>query len=125
MSTTFWIQFMGVIFGLAMMYFTFVKFKRKELTSLSLIVWFIIWMVIIAVAIVPSVLDPIIAPLHFYRRLDFFVVLGFFVLLWLGFYSYSLVRKMEQKLEQFVRTDALNQAKEKDSKADGTEKHQP
>ena len=32
-STTFWIQFLGIIFGLIMMYFTFVKFKRKEISS--------------------------------------------------------------------------------------------
>lgn len=108
MTTTFWIQFIGVIFGAAMLYFTFVKYKRKELTSTELGMWISIWLLLIAVAIIPNILDPIIAPLNFYRRLDFFVVLGFFVLLGLGFYNYSTVKKMEKKLEQYVRQDALN-----------------
>lgn len=111
MTTTFWIQFSGVLFGVVMMYFTFVKFKRKELSPATTIVWFLIWIGIVAVAIVPGILDPIIAPLHFYRRLDFFVVLGFFVLLGLGFYNYSTVKRMERKLEHFVRKEALGEIK--------------
>jgi len=111
MTTTFWIQFIGVLFGIVMMYFTFVKFKRKELTPITTIIWFVIWVGLLAVAIIPGILDPIIAPLNFYRRLDFFVVFGFFVLLGLGFYNYGMVRKMERKLEQFVRDDALKEVK--------------
>ncbi|HLC52805.1 MAG TPA: DUF2304 domain-containing protein [Candidatus Nanoarchaeia archaeon] len=106
-STTFWIQFLGVIFGSLMSYFTFVKFKRKELTELELIAWMAGWTVLIFLAIVPSILDLVIAPLHFYRRLDFFVVIGFFVLLGVGFYNYSIVKKMERKLTIFIRKEAL------------------
>jgi len=112
MTTTFWIQFSGVLFGAAMLYFTFVKYKRKELTSLELGMWFGTWLTLIAVAIIPNILDPIIAPLNFYRRLDFFVVIGFFILLGLGFYNYSAVKKMEKKLEQYVRQDAITTQKQ-------------
>lgn len=107
MSTTFWIQFLGVIFGLGMMYFTFVKFKRKELSRTELMVWFTGWIILIIIALFPFALDRIIAPLHFYRRLDFFVVLGFFVLLGLSFFNYSTLKKMEKKVEVFVRREAL------------------
>lgn len=110
LNTTFWIQFLGVIFGVAMMYFTFVKYKRKELTKLELLVWFSGWVLLAVIAFFPSALDTIIDPLHFYRRLDFFVVLGFFVLLALGFYNYSSTKKMERKVEQFVRGETLQQA---------------
>ncbi len=115
MSTTFWIQFSGVLFGVAMLYFTFVKYKRKELSPVELGMWFGIWLLLICIALIPNFLDPIIEPLNFYRRLDFFVVLGFFVLLGLGFYNYSTVKKMEKKLEQYVRQDALHQPQPKQS----------
>jgi len=114
MSTTFWIQFLGVIFGLGMMYFTFVRYKRKEINGIELSVWFTGWILLIAVAIIPFILDPIIAPLNFYRRLDFFVVLGFFVLLGLSFFNYTTMRKMEKKLERFVRAEALREEKPKE-----------
>ena len=113
LSTTFWIQFLGIIFGSGMIYFTFVKFKRKELSILEFWVWLTGWITLILLAIFPGVLDFIIEPLNFYRRLDFFVVLGFFVLLSLVFYNYSTVKKMERKLEIFVRREAF---KEQDSK---------
>ncbi len=116
MSTTFWIQFLGVLFGAGMMYFTFVKYKRKELGRLELAVWFTGWLLIILVAIIPFILDPIIAPLNFYRRLDFFVVFGFFVLLGIGFYNYSRLKKIERKVESFVRREALNEAERADKK---------
>ena len=110
MSTTFWVQFLGVAFGIVMMYFTFVKFKRKELNNTELIVWFSGWILLMLMALFPFALDSIIGKLNFYRRLDFFVVLGFFVLLGLAFYNYSLVRKMEKKIEAFVRQQAITDA---------------
>jgi len=113
MSTTFWIQFLGVIFGASMMYFTFVKYKRKELSRFELLVWFTGWIAMVTVALVPFALDPIIHPLNFYRRLDFFVVLGFFVLLGLGFFNYTTVKKMERKVEIFVRGEAFQETERK------------
>lgn len=109
LNTTFWIQLLGFIFGVAMIYFSFVKYKRKELNRPEFLVWLSCWVLLLIIAITPSALDPLIAPLHFYRRLDFFVVLGFFVLLMLGFQNFSSVRKMEKKLEKFVREDALKE----------------
>lgn len=109
LNTTFWIQLLGVIFGLAMIYFTFVKYKRKELNHTEFLFWIGCWALLLIIAIIPSALDPIIAPLHFYRRLDFFVVLGFFVLLLLGFHSYTSLKRLEKKLEKFVRDDALKE----------------
>ena len=107
MSTTFWIQSLGCFFGLSMMYFTFVKYKRRELNKFELMVWSTCWILLIIVALVPFALDAIIQPLNFYRRLDFFVVFGFFVLLGLGFFNYSTVRKLERKIEAFVREEAM------------------
>lgn len=106
-NTTFWIQFLGVIFGAAMIYFTFVKYKRKELNRREFLFWLGCWLLLIVMAIIPYALDFIIAPLHFYRRLDFFVVLGFFVLLMMGFHNYASLKKMEKKLERVVREEAL------------------
>lgn len=110
LSTTFWIQFLGVTFGSAMMYFTFVKYKRRELNPVEFLAWSCCWILLITIALVPFALDSIIHNLNFYRRLDFFVVVGFFVLLGVGFYNYGTVKKMERKLEVFVRREALQNA---------------
>jgi hypothetical protein len=109
-STTFWIQFLGVMFGGAMFYFTYIKFKRKEINHFEVWAWSIGWIILILTAIAPYSLDSIIAPLNFYRRLDFFVVIGFFVLLGLGFYNYSIVKKLDKKMEILVRKIAHKEA---------------
>lgn len=116
MNTTFWIQFLGIIFGTLMMYFTYVKYKKKEIKNNELLIWFSGWIILILLAIKPSILDFIIGPLNFYRRLDFFVVLGFFSLLGLGFYNYSITKKMERKLEIFVRREALSKQSHDENK---------
>lgn len=112
-STTFWIQLLGIIFGLAMLYFTFLKLKRREINNLERWLWSVGWLMLILLAVTPHLLDPVIGYLNFYRALDFFVVLGFFVLLGLGFYNYSTTKKMEKKLETFVRKKAIEKAEEK------------
>ena len=113
MSTTFWIQFLGIIFGAVMMYFTFVKYKRNELRSGEVILWFGGWILLALIALKPNMIDFIIEPLRFHRRLDFFVVFGFFTLLGIGFYNYSVVRKLEKKLEKYVRREAISKAHKK------------
>ncbi len=113
MSTTFWIQLLGTIFGFTMIYFTFVRFKRNELRRGEFGIMVLGWVTIISLAIAPYVLDPIIGRLNFYRRLDFFVVIGFFILLGVSFYNYSLMRKLEMKLERYVRKETLEEARKK------------
>lgn len=112
MSTTLWIQLLGIIFGCLMGYFTFVKYKRKELNRSEFVWWCLGWVMLMILAVFPNFLDFIIAPLNFYRRLDFFVVIGFFVLLGLAFYNYSTVKKLERKLIKFVQHDAIKQQRE-------------
>ena len=107
MSTTFWIQFLGTLFGISMLYVTFIKFKRQELSKFEAIGWFLGWIAFIAIAIVPFMLDPIVSSLKFYRRLDFFVVVGFFALLGLGFYTYNIARNNQRKFEKIVRRMAI------------------
>ena len=107
MSTTFWIQFLGTLFGIFMIYFTFLKFKRRELTKSEFLIWFIGWVIFIIIATIPTVLDPVVDKFNFYRRLDFFIVIGFFTLLGLCFYNYSIVKKSQKKIEGVVRKIAI------------------
>ncbi len=112
MSTTFWIQFLGILFGVFMIYFSFLKFKKKEFNGLEFFVWIVAWAIFIVVSIIPTSLDPLINSLNFYRRLDFFVVIGFFMLLGLGFYNYGVVKKTQRRLESVVRRTALKEQNE-------------
>lgn len=102
-NTTFWIQFIGMLFGLMMIYFTFSKYKRKEINRIELIVWFGCWLILIIIALIPSTLDSFIGKLHFYRRMDFFVVFGFFIILGLEFYNYCTIKKIELDIKKLEK----------------------
>lgn len=107
MTTFLGIQILGVIFGLFMVYFTFVYFKRKEFSFWVLIFWEVLWLALIFVTLFPHSTNFFLEKLGLIRAMDFFMILGFIVVLGLSFYNYVLMNNLKRKLEQMVRQEAL------------------
>ena len=101
------IQILGVLFGFFMMYYTFLQYKRKEFTIKEYIFWFVFWAVFVVITLFPQVLDPVLSTLNIARALDFFIIGGFLFLIFVTFYTYTLVRKNQKKLEEVVRSIAI------------------
>ena len=97
------IQIAGTFFGLFMLYYSYLHFKRKEFTLKEFIVWFILWISFIFIALFPSTVDFIVKKLSLTRAMDLFIIVGFMVLLFVFFYTYSLVRVNQRKIEKIVR----------------------
>ena len=101
------IQILGLLFGFFMMYYTFLQYKRKEFTIKEYSFWFVFWAVFVATTLFPQVLDPVLSTLNIARALDFFIIGGFLFLICAIFYTYTLVRKNQKKLEEVVRNIAI------------------
>ena len=101
------IQIIGILFGFFMMYYTFLHYKRKEFSIREYSFWFILWAVFIVVTLFPAILDPILKTLSIARALDFFIIIGFLFLIGAIFYTYTIVRKNQKKLEEIVRNMAI------------------
>ena len=101
------IQILGILFGFFMMYYTFLQHKRKEFTIKEYIFWFIFWGVFVIITLFPQILDPVLTTLNIVRALDFFIIAGFLFLIFIIFYTYTIVRKNQRKLEEVVRNIAL------------------
>ncbi len=101
------IQILGILFGFFMMYYTFLQHKRKEFTIKEYSFWFIFWGAFVIITLFPQILDPVLTTLNLARALDFFIITGFLFLIFVIFYTYTLVRKNQQKLEEIVRKIAL------------------
>lgn len=101
------IQILGLLFGLFMIYYTFLHRKRNELGIKEYFFWFIVWIMFIIVVLFPRIIDPLIQGLNFARRLDFFIILGFLFLIGLSFYTYIIVKKNQNQVEEIVRKIAL------------------
>ncbi len=105
------IQILGLLFGIFMMYLTFLHYKRNEFTAKSFGVWTLLWALFIVAALFPDLLDYFVYKGGFIRTLDFFMVLGFMLLIGAVFLNYSLLRKTQRKVEELVRKNALERKK--------------
>ena len=101
------IQIIGILFGIFMMYYTFLQYKRKEFTIKEYGFWLILWAVFIIITLYPGALDPVLESLSIARALDFFIIIGFLFLIGMIFYTYTIVRKNQKNLEEIVRNIAM------------------
>ena len=61
------------------------------------------WIIFIYVALFPNALDFVVKKLALARTMDFFIIVGFMVLIGMFFYTYTLVRINQKKVVTIVR----------------------
>src|SRR3989344_2974017 len=97
------IQILGIIFSFFMIYFTFLHLKRKDFSLLESLIWFILWTNLLILTIFPRLINFVVKDvLSLSRPLDFFIISGFLVLIFLGFYNYSIAVKNKLVLENYL-----------------------
>jgi hypothetical protein len=102
------IQILGLLFGLFMLYVSFLYYKRKELKAMEWGFWSLLWLVFIGLALLPGSLDFVVKDvLEMQRPLDFLIILGFMFLIGVTFYNYHLTKKTQAKVEDIVRKIAI------------------
>lgn len=109
------IQVAGMLFGIFMMYYTFLKYKRKDLSASEYLFWMLLWILFVGVSLFPNWLDPLVVSLNFARTFDLLVTTGFLFILGVVFYTYTIVIRSRKQLEDLVRQDAIKSSK-KDKK---------
>ena len=105
------IQIIGIVFGMFMGYLTFVQHKRKEFTKVEYAFWTILWMSIIIVMVVPQILDAISKIVDIRSKFDFIIVVAIMFLMSALFYTYTVIRSLQHRIEKLVREIALEQKK--------------
>ena len=94
-----------------LIYYTFLHYKREELTIKEYSFWIFLWALFILVAAYPAILNPIVSSLKVLRKMDFLTILGFMFLTGSMFYIYTIVRNSQKRLEEIVRNMAIKKAK--------------
>ena len=105
------IQIAGLLFGLFMIYYSFLNYKRREFTLKEFSFWLVLWALFIIVTVFPNVLDPVVKSLNIARTLDLLIISGFIFLITAIFYNYTITRKVQRKLEFVVREMAIKKKK--------------
>jgi hypothetical protein len=105
------VQIVSVLFAVFMLYVAFLHWKRKDLGNTEYMFWFILWCGFIAVTLFPNSLQNLTNLLFFARVMDLLMIGAFMVLAYIGFNNYISNKKMEKKIENLTRKDAIKNYK--------------
>jgi hypothetical protein len=105
-------EIIGLIFLLGMIYQTYLEYKKKKISKLSLIFWMIVWVGGIFLTIFHYSINRILPALNLVRALDLYMILAFMFLFALVFYLFSKMKKVESRVETLTRILALKPLKE-------------
>jgi hypothetical protein len=94
-----------------MIYFAVHSYKRKELNGLEIGTWLVIWCFVIAVVVFPEILRTFASTFLVTRVFDLMVIGGFVLVITLVASAYARTKKLEQKIEELVRTESLSKPK--------------
>lgn len=101
------IQIISVAFALAVLFFTYSNFRRKDFSLTELLAWSFLWVSFIFVALFPRFFSPYVQSLGFARLMDFIVVIGFVITFVVLLHNYIVVRRLKRRLEKLVRSQAM------------------
>jgi hypothetical protein len=112
----FGVQILILLFGLVMIYFTFLYYKRANYDKMGLIVWFLVWLGFIFLGVFPQTVYGVMQLLAIERTADFFYAGGMLFFAVLMFYLYNITKKSQKQLETLVREIAFKRAETKEKK---------
>jgi hypothetical protein len=90
-----------------MIYFAVIHYKKGTLNGGEIFLWVLIWLFAIFAVIFPDILRIFSRTILFTRLFDLMVFGGFFMVIVLAAKSYITTKKLEKKLEEIIRKDAL------------------
>lgn len=109
------VQIISILFAVFMIYVAFLYWKRKDINGKEIFFWIFLWLGFIFVTLFPDVLQGITKKLFFARVMDLLMVIAFIILAFIGFQNHVSNRRMEKKMEELVRKEAIKNAKKKTS----------
>ncbi len=106
------IQLLGILFGIIMIYFSILYYKKKNYNKKSLTLWLITWFAVIIIFAIPEIIYRFMDLLAIQRTADFFTAGAIIFLTTIVFYLYTVVKKTQYKMEHLVRELAIKEAKQ-------------
>lgn len=105
------VQLLGAVFIIAMLYLTFLFYKKQHYSRNAAVVWVIIWAVAFFMLAFNNVIENYVISLQFARSMDLYLVLGLMFVLVSTFYNFVKLERQERRLEELVRSIAIKRAK--------------
>lgn len=103
------LQIIALVFALVMIYFAYFHFRRRELNGIEMLFWVIAWIGAILVTLFPDVFGIFAKTIAVSRAFDLAVIAGFIIIIPLVYIAYIRAKRLEKKLEEYVRKEALKE----------------
>jgi hypothetical protein len=101
------LQIIALLFSFSMIYFAILHYKRGELNGAEIGSWLVMWMGTIIIVVFPELLQGFAKTFLVTRVFDLMVIGGFLVVISLVGSAYVRTKRLEKKLENLVRKDAI------------------
>ena len=108
-----WLQFIGLAFGIGMIYLTVLFYRKKDFNRTDLLMWIGVWLFFMFMTLYPSLLYGLMERLRITRIFDFINISLFAFFSFVIFYLYNVNRKNTKKLEEIVRRLAFDREEKK------------
>ena len=103
------LQIIALLFAFSMIYIAVLHYKRGEISGTETASWLIMWVVAVIVIIFPELLRSFAATFLVTRVFDLMVIGGFILVITIVASAYLRTKKLEKKIEQLVRREALKE----------------
>lgn len=113
------LQIAALVFAFAMIYFALLAYKRGELNGIEIASWVVIWVVTLFMTIFPELLRSLARQFAVSRLFDLMVVGGFVLVITMASIAYIKSKRIDKKLEDYVRQESLRALDKKKSKGKG------
>lgn len=101
------LQIIALVFSLIMIYLAYLHYRRNEINGLEILFWLIAWIGAMFVALFPEVFRVFSATIAISRAFDLAMIGGFILVIPIVYSAYIRTKRIEKKLEELLRKDAL------------------
>ena len=105
-------ELVAVAFLLMMIYLTYFSFKRNQIKKYGLVFWMFLWVSGIFAVVFNKYVNKILEPLNIARVFDLYTIAGFLIFLFIMFYLFKAIQRIENKMEIITREIAIKPIKE-------------
>jgi hypothetical protein len=103
------LQFIAIVFAMVMIYMAYVNFRRKEINRIETSIWVGAWGIALYMVLFPDTLRSLAQTFFISRLLDLMIMGGLVLVITMVALAYVRTRKIEKKLERFIRKEALKE----------------
>ena len=107
------LQIIALLFALIMIYFAYLHYRKGEINGIEILFWLIAWIGAIFIVLFPQLFRAFSQTIAISRAFDLAVLGGFIITIPLIYLAYVRTKRLEKKLEELIRREALKDIKGK------------